>query len=72
MSCEHKFVHLRNESYWRTMGRYSREFISIDYYFCEKCLEEKSVRKSHRCEDHELSDIPDWAKIINNKIAGYD
>jgi len=54
------------------MGRYSREFVSIDYYFCEKCLEEKSVRKSHRCEDHELSDIPDWAKIINNKIAGYD
>lgn len=72
MSCDHKFVHLRNENYKRTTGRYSWEFVNIDYYFCEKCLEEKEVKKHHSCGDYELEQIPDWAKIIKNKIAGYE
>lgn len=71
MSCEHKFVHLRNENYWRSTSRYSREFVTIDYYFCEKCLEEKEVKKDVRLGDHELDKMPDWAKLIKNRVAGY-
>lgn len=72
MTCKHKFVHLRNDSYKRTASRYSWDFVSIDYYFCEKCLEEKQVKKEHHCNDSELYKIPDWAKTITNKVAGYE
>jgi hypothetical protein len=71
-SCEHKFVHLRNESFKRTTGRYSWEFKSTDYYFCEKCLQEKEIVKHHSCGDYQLDKIPDWASLITNKIASYD
>lgn len=70
--CEHKFVHLRNESYHRSASRYSWEYVSIDYFFCEKCLEEKQNRKEIILGDHELYKLPDWAKTITNKVAGYE
>lgn len=71
--CEHKFVHLRNESFKRTASRYSWEFVSIDYFFCEKCLEEKVVRKEIRLGDHELPHkLPDWATTITTKVIGHD
>lgn len=71
-ACEHKFVHLRSESYKQSAGRYAFEFFCNDYYFCEKCLEEKVVKKQHHCGDYQLHLIPDWAKLITTKIAGYD
>lgn len=71
-NCEHKFVHLRNESFYRSASRYSFEYVSIDYYFCEKCLEEEEKKKDIRIGDHEKDKLPDWAKCITNRIAGYD
>ena len=35
-------------------------------------IKEKEVKKHHSCGDYELEQIPDWAKIIKNKIAGYE
>jgi predicted metal-dependent hydrolase len=45
--CEHRFVHYdtkNNKEYFVTTGMslYTR----IDYFYCEKCLEEKEKRKS--------------------------
>lgn len=71
-NCEHKFVHLRNDSYYRSASRYSWEYVCIDYYFCEKCLEEKEVKKDVRLGDYELDRLPDWTKTIKNKIKGYE
>lgn len=71
-NCEHKFVHIRNDSYYRSTSRYSWEYACIDYYFCEKCLEEKEIKKNVRVNDHELDKLPDWAKTIKNKIKGYE
>lgn len=71
-TCEHKFVHLRNENWKRPASRYSFDFVSIDYFYCEKCLEEKVIKKTHNCPDHKLSEIPDWCKLITTKITGYE
>ena len=70
MSCKHKFVHRNNDSYYRAESRYSYKYTSIDYYYCEKCLEEKEVRKEESVQQgHE---VPDWAKTITKKVAGYE
>lgn len=62
--CEHKYVHketIREKvSYGRSSSR-SENFIQIDYYFCEKCLEEKTVKKEW-CGQLHYSDCPDWVK----------
>lgn len=73
MSCEHKYVFRNNDSFYRSMGRYSMEYVSVDYYFCEKCLDEKSVKKDIRLGDYEIPDkLPDWARLITNKVRGYE
>lgn len=72
MDCEHKFVHLRTESYYRATSRYSFEYVLIDYFFCEKCLEQSEKKKHININDHELNKLPDWAKTITNKIMGYE
>jgi hypothetical protein len=69
--CKHKWVYSRSDSYWRETGRNSREYYHADYYFCEKCLEEKVVEKRHSCYDQEAYCAPDWAKTITKKVAGY-
>lgn len=68
--CDHKFVHLRNESYYRSASRYSWQYVSVDYFFCEKCLEETEKKKDVTVGDYELHKLPDWAKVITKKIAG--
>ena len=41
--CEHKWV-WRNASKRNDRGGgYNTHFIRVDYYFCEKCLEQKEV-----------------------------
>jgi hypothetical protein len=48
--CEHKYVHYdcrKRQKYLVTTGM--TEWTRIDYFFCEKCLDEKEKRK------HEIS-----------------
>lgn len=68
MECDHKYVFKRNDSFWYTNGRYAKVYVSIDYYFCERCLSEEPRRKSSSIGDHE--EVPDWAKLINHQVAG--
>ena len=71
--CEHKFAHLRTESFWRNASRYSREYICVDYFFCEKCLEEQTKKKVICLNDHEIPQkLPDWATMITEQVRGYE
>lgn len=71
-ACSHKWVWRRSNSYWRFTGRFSREYYYADYYFCEKCLEEKIVEKRHTCYDSEVRNLPDWARTIQKQVSGYE
>jgi len=46
VNCEHKWKHKetirKHDSY---QGSYCTTWIKIDYYFCEKCLEEKEKKR---------------------------
>lgn len=53
--CTHKFVFLRTAKWTDDAGGYNTRFIRVDTFFCEKCLEQKEVRK----EDF-ARDTPDW------------
>jgi hypothetical protein len=68
MGCRHKFVFKKTDSFWSENGRYSRIYILIDYFFCEKCLDEQAKKKRFDCADHEIHSLPDWAKLITKKI----
>lgn len=70
--CKHKFVHRSTDSYYYSNGRYKLNFVSTDYYFCEKCLKEEEVKKQTTCDGDELRNLPDWAKGITKKVAGYE
>jgi hypothetical protein len=66
MACRHRFVFLRNES-WYEKHRYCSYYYSIDFFFCEKCLEEKTTKKeSGSVGIYEQE--PDWALSITTKI----
>jgi hypothetical protein len=65
-NCEHKYVFMRNEQFYQENGRYSNIYTSIDYFFCEKCLDEQSRKKVHHSSD--LHNTPEWAKLINKKV----
>lgn len=62
--CEHKYVHKETTreriSYGRSSSR-CEDFVQTDTYFCEKCLEEKTVKKEW-CGQPHYSDCPDWVK----------
>lgn len=64
--CEHKFVFIRNDSFWREEGRYSKIVTSIDYFFCEKCLEEQIKKKEQHLST--IDPVPDWARSITKKV----
>lgn len=73
MTCKHKYVHRNSDSFKYTNGRYSWAFVHIDYYFCEKCLKEESVKKQAHVSDHEIPHkLPDWARMITTKVQGYE
>jgi len=63
--CEHKFVFMRHEGFYYQAGRYEDKYVSTDYFFCEKCLENKEVTKQH--SGHPDADIPNWCKVIRYK-----
>jgi hypothetical protein len=54
--CEHKYVHyncMKRKEYRVTTGM--TEWTRIDYFFCEKCLDEKEKRKKETSRDK-----PEW------------
>ena len=52
---EHKFVHLRTAKWIGNDGGYSTQFIRVDTFFCERCLDQKEVRKETYSRD-----TPEW------------
>ncbi len=66
--CEgHKYVLKRTDSYWRYIARNEKEYVLIDYYFCEKCLHEHQKKKQQQVfisSDGNEDRIEDWAKTI--------
>lgn len=66
--CDHKYVHIKNESYYEENGRYAYLYVSIDYFFCERCLDEQTKRKAFHVSNSMLHTLPDWAKTITKKI----
>lgn len=58
IECKHKWVF--RESIYNsdcTTHVYSTKYIKIDYYYCEKCLEEKQKEKHEYCRE-----MPIWFK----------
>lgn len=53
--CEHRFVHLRTSRRSDCTGGYTTKFTLVDFFFCERCLEEKSVKKEEYSRD-----TPEW------------
>jgi len=56
-SCSHKWVHRETIRKKKPNGRYNFIFTKIDYYFCEKCLDEKEKCKSADCMEESP---PEW------------
>jgi len=52
--CKHKWVHLETIKRVESHG-YQSEYIKIDRFFCEKCLEQKETRKSEYSRE-----TPEW------------
>lgn len=65
IQCEHKYVHKRTDSYWRYIGRNEKEYVLIDYYFCEKCLHEQQKKRQQQVFND--NQIQDWAKTITTR-----
>ncbi|QDV86948.1 beta-glucosidase [Planctomycetes bacterium TBK1r] len=53
--CEHRFVHLDTKKKDCYGGGYQTHFVRVDRFFCEKCLEEKVIKK-----DEYSRDTPEW------------
>ena len=62
--CKHKFIHKSTDIRYEVDARGNSRcytWIQVDEYFCEKCLDEKSVKKSWNGQPDD-SDRPDWSK----------
>lgn len=44
MSCDHKFVYLRQECVDKNPGQWHSDQVLQDVYFCEKCLAYQQVK----------------------------
>lgn len=64
--CSHKFVHLRTES-WYNKNRYTNSFFMTDYFFCEKCLQERKVEKVE-LDVSIYKDAPEWTIGITRNL----
>lgn len=71
-ACKHKFVFKSNDSYYHSASRYSWKYVSVDNYFCEKCLINHEDKKQITINDGDLVNLPDWAKTITKKVRGYE
>lgn len=43
--CDHRYVFLRSDTHEEFRG-YQTTYTRIDYFFCEKCLEQRELRKT--------------------------
>ncbi len=57
VTCEHRFVFLRSVKWTDDSGSYNTHFFRVDTFFCEKCLEQKEVKK-----DEYSRETPNWYK----------
>lgn len=53
-NCKHKFIFIESV-YKRVYGYYNYNYIRIDRFYCEKCLEEKENRKNEYSRE-----TPEW------------
>jgi hypothetical protein len=64
-TCVHKWIYKETdrviENYGRSNSR-CQTWKQTDVYFCEKCLEEKTVKKEWCGQEH-YSDRPEWTKL---------
>ena len=59
--CEHKYVHQSANCYIQPVSLTTDNYVRIDIYYCEKCLNQKVVKKEHQRVMYSGSDtIPDW------------
>jgi hypothetical protein len=72
--CLHKYVFRDAQTYQRYVNRYRVEFVRIDAYFCEKCLDiqERKLRVEINDDRFERAGLPDWAKTITTTVPGYE
>lgn len=54
MNCKHVYKHLDTIKRRESCG-YNDLWVRIDYYFCEKCLDQQEIKKSKTSRDK-----PDW------------
>ena len=66
--CRHKWVHKSSDGYYYFHNRNWCTYVYMDNYFCEKCLEEKGVKKEWRNDHYEPR--PEWAMTITKQVAG--
>jgi len=68
LTCEHKFVHLDNNIFVKKVNDYgAKTYHKIDNFFCEKCLEEKSIKKEWSNYGGLNESAPDWVQSYLNK-----
>lgn len=63
----HSYKHLRTDKFARWTSSEGRQIAAeiIDTYFCEKCLDQKEIKKEY---NGSIYNSPDWAKgiVISN------
>lgn len=64
-NCEHEYVHKETDRKRQRRGRSdsrSETWIQDDIYFCQKCLEERTVKRQWSGTEYER-ERPDWTKV---------
>ncbi len=56
-NCEHKYIHLETRYIKTDSSHVSNTYKRIERFFCEKCCEEKVIKKEE-CRTY----IPEWFK----------
>ena len=70
-NCKHKWVFRDSDEYWAWDGRNSKRYYHVDYYYCEKCLEENKIEKHCSNVSGDYYNLPEWARTITKQAAGY-
>lgn len=70
-TCAHKYIHRDATSFYRFLSRYQLEYVRVDYYFCERCLEQKEVKQRAECPTGDQNTLPEWAQSITKETPGY-
>ncbi len=68
-ACDHQFEYYKSDSYKQEVGYRSLRCVSIDYFFCTNCLEQKEIKQDETFNQTERERLPDWAKVITKRVA---